>query len=97
MGYVYLIHWEPPIGNPDNRRGQAAHYLGYTSTSLKKRLQVHKSGQGAKITKAAALLYGRELQLVRHWNNGSRQLERALKRRHCPRYYCPLCNPMPPP
>jgi putative endonuclease len=39
------------------------------------------------------LQYGRELHLVRHWRGGTRALERQLKRRHRPSYYCPICNP----
>ena len=92
MSYVYLICFGKPIGNPNSRRGQACHYLGFTSNSLKKRLEQHKNGQGAKICRAAVFQYGRELKLVRHWRNGTRTLERELKRRHNPKYYCPYCK-----
>jgi putative endonuclease len=93
MGYCYLIHFDRPIGNVSNRQGMAQHYLGYTSKTLKKRLEQHQKGTGAKITRAAVLQYGRELQLVRYWKGGTRTLERELKRRHRPSYYCPICNP----
>lgn len=92
MSYCYLLCFGTPIGNPSSKHGQACHYLGYTSKSLKKRLEQHCSGTGAKITRAAARDYGRELRLVRHWTHGTRSLERELKRRHNPRYYCPHCN-----
>lgn len=93
MGYCYLIHFDQPIGNLVNPRGMARHYLGYTNQSLKKRLEQHRKGTGARLTRAAVLQYGRELQLVRHWTSGTRALERELKRRHRPSYYCPICNP----
>lgn len=92
MSYVYLICFDEPIGNPASKHGIACHYLGFTSQSLKKRLKQHQSGTGAKITRAAVLDYGRELKLVRYWRNGSRALERELKRRHNPKHYCPYCN-----
>jgi predicted GIY-YIG superfamily endonuclease len=71
MSYCYLIHFNLPIGNIANRQGTAQHYLGYTSQSLKKRLEQHRQGTGAKITRAAVLQYGRELQLVRYWKGGT--------------------------
>lgn len=74
MSYCYLICFGTPIGNPDSRHGQANHYLGFTSQSLKKRLEQHRSGAGAKITRAAAKDYGRDLKLVRNWRNGTRAL-----------------------
>jgi putative endonuclease len=92
MSYVYLLCFGQPIGNPNSRHGQATHYLGFTSKSLKQRLEQHRSGAGARITRAAVLDYGRELKLVRHWRNGTRTLERELKRRHNPKHYCPYCN-----
>lgn len=92
MSYCYLICFGTPIGNTNSRHGQASHYLGFTSQSLKKRLEQHRSGAGAKIIRAAAKDYGRDLKLVRHWRNGTRALERELKRRHNPQHFCPLCN-----
>jgi putative endonuclease len=92
MAYCYLLCFTNPIGNPNSRHGQACHYLGFTTGTLTKRLQQHKDGNGSKITKAAVCQYNRELKLVYYWRNGSRDLERELKRRHCPRFYCPFCN-----
>lgn len=51
---VYLLHYKSPIGNLSNPRGQAQHYLGFTS-DLETRLAEHKNGKGAKITAAFAL------------------------------------------
>jgi len=92
MSYIYLICFGKPIGNSNSKYGLATHYLGYTSTSLKQRLEQHKNGRGSKICRAAVFQYGRELKLVRYWRNGTRALERELKRRHNPKYYCPVCN-----
>ncbi|MBW4629054.1 MAG: GIY-YIG nuclease family protein [Brasilonema octagenarum HA4186-MV1] len=93
MGFVYLLHFSDKIGNLENSKGCAQHYLGYTSRSLKKRLSEHKNGMGAKITRAVVQEYKYELQLVRHWSGCTRETEREFKRRHSPISFCPLCNP----
>ncbi|NHC35331.1 GIY-YIG nuclease family protein [Scytonema millei] len=85
MSYIYLICFSASIGNSASKFGSARHYLGYTSTSLHQRLEQHRSGRGAKICRAAAIEYGRELNLVRYWRNGTRALERELKRRNNPK------------
>lgn len=41
-GTVYLIHFEQPVGDPSNPRGQARHYLGYTN-DLETRIQDHRN------------------------------------------------------
>jgi len=92
MSFCYLLCFGQPIGNTKCRRGSACHYLGYTSNSLKRRLEQHRNGHGAKICPCAVNDYGRELTLVRHWTGGTRALERELKRRHNPKFYCPNCN-----
>ncbi|WP_013325691.1 GIY-YIG nuclease family protein [Gloeothece verrucosa] len=51
---VYLLHYKSPIGNLSNPKGQAQHYLGFT-TDLETRLTDHQLGKGAKITAAFAL------------------------------------------
>jgi predicted GIY-YIG superfamily endonuclease len=87
LSYVYLIHFEKPLGN----KGRAKHYLGYTRAGIKKRLNQHKNGTGSRICAAAALRG--ELQLVRLWRNATRQDERQLKRQHNSPRLCPVCNP----
>ena len=94
MGYVYLLHFSQPIGNLKNPKGTAQHYLGYTSRSLKKRLEEHQKGVGAKITRAVVQDYKYKLQLVRHWSKCNRELEKQLKQRHNSVSLCPLCNPI---
>jgi len=86
---VYLLHFDAPIGDLGNPRGQAQHYIGCCE-DLAQRLQAHRKGQGAAITREVARR-GIEMRLVRVWD-GDRGLERALKgRKNAPRL-CPLCN-----
>jgi hypothetical protein len=47
-GTVYLLHFIRPIGNPDNPRGQAQHYLGWSLTP-ERRLNAHRECRGAAI------------------------------------------------
>jgi putative endonuclease len=53
MGTIYLLHFDQPLGNLSNPRGQARHYLGYTE-DLQARLEAHESGNGAAIMAAVA-------------------------------------------
>jgi predicted GIY-YIG superfamily endonuclease len=90
MAIVYLIHFDAPLGNLANTRGQASHYIGYTG-SLKRRLAEHRSGKGARIM-AVLLEKGITWQLARTWSNGTRQIERQLKNRHNAPRLCPICR-----
>src|SRR5262245_12167770 len=47
----YLLHFDRPLGNAENPRGQAQHYLGYADR-LDRRALEHLRGHGAKITQA---------------------------------------------
>lgn len=89
QGTVYLIHFDRPIGNPSNPRGQAQHYIGW-SENLPNRLQDHLKGHGAAIM---AFLSESKIgwQVVRTWV-GSRRLERKLKNRKQARHFCPVCQ-----
>lgn len=88
----YLLHFDRPLGNPSNPRGQAQHYLGSTDRAIEQRFAEHLSGRGAKITRAA-VERGIQLQVVRVWHEGSRELEIWLKEAHRNALYCPICNP----
>jgi hypothetical protein len=88
----YLLHFDRPLGNPNNPRGQARHYLGSTERPINQRIEEHLSGRGAKIT-AAAIKQGIKLNCVRVWAEGSRELEIWLKEAHNNALYCPVCNP----
>ena len=87
----YLIHWQPAIGNLNQPRGMASHYLGSTKKPIGDRLREHESKVGARITKAA-VERGRSLVLVRTWDGGWHR-ERELKKLHNNRLLCPICNP----
>ena len=86
---VYLIHFDRPLGDLDNPRGQARHYLGYTS-DLDARLEAHRSGNGARLMEVVTEV-GIGWELVRTWP-GDRALERKLKDRHNSPQLCPICQ-----
>ena len=86
-----MIHWQPAIGNLNQPRGMASHYLGSTKKPIGERLREHKAKAGARITKAA-VERGRSLVLVRTWDGGWHR-ERELKKLHNNRLLCPICNP----
>lgn len=85
---VYLLHFERPLGNPGNPRGQAQHYIGFTD-DLEARLDAHRRGNGAAIM-AAVGRAGIGWTLARTWAGG-RDLERQLKRRKKARGLYPIC------
>lgn len=89
MGTVYLIHFDAPLGNTSNPRGQARHYIGYTD-DLPARIETHRRGNGAAIM-AAVRRAGIGWEVVRTWAGG-RDLERRLKRRKKARCLCPICQ-----
>lgn len=70
----------------------AGHYLGW-SEDLTRRLELHRAGRGAKITRAAVLVYGLGFRLVRTWSASTRADERRLKRRKNAAALCPRCSP----
>lgn len=65
FGYVYVIHFARPLGNPNNRRAMAQHYSGFAINPLE-RFAEHKAGSGSKITRAA-VQQGIDLVLVDYW------------------------------
>ena len=93
--FVYLIHFEQPIGDLSNPRGQARHYLGSTS-NLQARMALHRNGNGAAIMTAVGLA-GVRWQVAGLWRTDTREdaraLELRLKKRHNGPALCPLCNP----
>jgi predicted GIY-YIG superfamily endonuclease len=82
---IYLLHFTTPVAH-------ARHYLGSAADVLA-RLEVHRSGQGARLTQVA-VLRGARLELVRTWRGG-RVKERAMKQayHHAFTQLCPLCTP----
>jgi putative endonuclease len=80
MGYVYILEFSAPIGDPTNPHGMAQFYIGWTRRAeLLYRLAEHRRGRGACIT-AAAVAAGRELKLACVLV-APRGMERQLKRR----------------
>ncbi len=88
-GIVYLIHFDAPLGDLDNPRGQAQHYLGY-SDDLEARLERHREGNGAAIMAVVARA-GIGWTVARTWD-GDRGLERRLKNRHNSPRLRPICQ-----
>lgn len=82
MKGVYLLHFQPSYKH-------ARHYLGYAD-DIERRLQEHRSGQGARLTEVA-MHAGCELMLVRTWPDRGRHFERKLKRRKNAPKLCPIC------
>lgn len=89
MGTIYLIHFDQPLGDTTNPRGQAQHYLGYTD-DLEQRLEAHRTGNGSRIMEVVTER-GISWQLVRTWE-GDRGLERRLKNWHNSPKLCPICR-----
>ena len=88
---VYLIHLLRPLGNPNNRRGMASHYIGFAEHDLAARLERHHAGNGSRIMAAVAQA-GIPWVLARTWEEGSRELERKLKSRKQASAFCPICR-----
>jgi len=79
---VYLIHLDTPLKH-------ARHYLGY-SEDLFKRLQKHRTGQGAAFMRAVEK-QGISWHVSRIWD-GDRTFERMLKDQHNVSHLCPTCR-----
>jgi len=88
---VYLIHLLRPLGNPNNRRGMASHYIGFAEHDLAARLERHRVGNGSRLMHAVAAA-GIPWVLARTWEEGSRELERKLKSRKQASAFCPICR-----
>jgi predicted GIY-YIG superfamily endonuclease len=82
MGYVYLIHLERPL--PGGR-----HYVGYTA-DLSNRIELHRSGEGAKFLKEANEA-GISWLVVRVWMNADTDKEKSIKGMSA-RIICPVCK-----
>ena len=87
MGYCYLLHFDQPI----SEKHTCQHYLGYTSKSIKARIEEHRTGAGARLTQVA-LERGISFIVVRTWKNMTRSDERRLKNRKAGPRLCPVCQ-----
>lgn len=89
IAHVYLIHLDRPLKH-------ARHYVGFCAAECPEdRLKRHKSGNGARMLRAANLV-GIDYHIIRTWDNltihQARQLECRLKRQHNAPRLCPVCN-----
>jgi hypothetical protein len=89
---LYLLHATLPVGGTGSNGAQ--HYLGYSPSpaTLALRLQRHREGRGACLTRAMMQVSGQKLLLANVWE-GTREDERTLKRRRNMSALCPICNP----
>ncbi len=85
---VYLIHFSSKLGNPDNPRGQAGHYVGQ-AVDLAARLERHRIGNGSAIMAAVARA-GISWVCVRTWEDGTSEQE-IKAQKNAPRL-CPVCR-----
>jgi len=88
VGVVYLLHFSEPFYH-------CRHYIGFCEKyeNLDSRFEYHTNGRGSKLL-AAITENGITFKLARLWT-GTRDQERALKRRHNARLYCPECSAVP--
>jgi hypothetical protein len=91
-GLVYEIHFDEPIGDPENVHGWAQHYIGHT-TDLDRRMGEHRRGSDAAIMRAVGRA-GIGWRVVRTWA-GSRDAERQIKLLRSGRRLCPECTEHP--
>lgn len=86
MCAIYLLHFDPAYKH-------AKHYLGYADDVMP-RVNAHLHGRGARLTQVAKDA-GVTMLLVRVWEDGTRTMERKLKRRSHVPALCPICTNIP--
>jgi hypothetical protein len=91
-GMVYELHFDRPIGDPENPRGWAQHYIGHTE-DLDRRVAEHRGGHTAAIMRAVRQA-GIGWHVVRTWP-GTRDTERQIKLLRSGRRLCPECTEHP--
>jgi hypothetical protein len=83
-GTVYVLHFEPAYKH-------ARHYIGWTAgDDVTTRLRVHLQGRGSPLIRAAVAA-GVDVQLAATYQ-GTRYLERRLKRWHKTSQFCAICS-----
>jgi hypothetical protein len=93
-GTVYLIHFAEKIGNVNNPRAMAQHYLGFAEggeIALQRRMGEHADGTGAKIMRAV-VERGITWVVARTWRRVKKTKEQELKARKDTKVFCPICN-----
>lgn len=87
-GYLYILCFERAIGNPENRRALASHYLGW-AMDLPGRLAQHASGHGSALTQAVV---AQGIGWRAFYKPGTPALERWYKARYkSTPSLCPHC------
>jgi len=83
---MYLLHFCTPYKH-------AKHYLGIAYSGIERRIEEHRQGRGANITK---VLKANNIEFVvaKTWLQVSRKSENKVKGRGLTEY-CPICNPKP--
>lgn len=75
---LYILKFDKPLGQ--GKLGQASYYLGYCADNrLNQRLEEHRQGKGAAITKAC-VQRGIAIELVATLPKGTRQDEKRYKK-----------------
>lgn len=86
-GHVYILCFSAPLGNLDNRRATAQHYVGW-ARDLEARIADHRAGRGARITRAAV---ARGITFTVHAWPAPLGVEKWLKAQHETVRFCPSC------
>ena len=83
QGTVYVLHFEPAYKH-------AQHYVGWTEGEVTDRVAVHLQGRASPLVRAAVAA-GVDVQLAAMYE-GTRYLERRLKRWHHTSRFCAICR-----
>lgn len=83
MGTIYVLHIDPPFKH-------ARHYVGWTPRDVEQRLEDHLRGSGSPLIRAA-VQQGHDVILTTTFE-GTRDMERYLKKKHGAAAFCPLCR-----
>jgi predicted GIY-YIG superfamily endonuclease len=87
-GTVYLIHFSEPYITATGRR--VWHYIGWAK-NLMARLSHHRKGTGARFLKAVNER-GIHYEIVKVWEDETKDFERLLKNRKNAKCLCPVCR-----
>ena len=83
---VYLLHFDLKISD------HAYHYVGYCeSGNLDARMTRHRAGRGGRLVQVL-MARGGDFVVARVWPEGTKALERKLKRRKNHPKHCPICR-----
>lgn len=87
-GSLYLLCFPGGLHVTGNR--YASHYLGWTEREIEARVSEHLRGQGSPMVRAAVNA-GFNVEIVRTWENVTRNQERRVKDSKNLARYCPRC------